>query len=87
MVAKKRAKQTNINKIHKKAFNALVSGRYDNFALFSIFVNGERSSAIVTVVPNESGGMNIVPLFVAVTPGMRLKDHDGREPDLLSGSE
>jgi hypothetical protein len=86
-VAKKRFTKTNINEGHKQAFNALVSGEYDNFALFSCFVNGEPSAAIVAVVTDGSGGVNLVPLFVAVTPKMRLEDHDEQEPGRLMGEE
>lgn len=69
---------TNINTQHKDAFNALTSGKFNNFALFSCFVNGEPATAIVTVNPDESG-VTITPLFVSVTPGMVLTDHDGAE--------
>jgi hypothetical protein len=49
----------------------------DNFALFSCFVDGEPAAAIVAV--NRDGeDYNISPLFVALTPGMVLTDHDGR---------
>ena len=60
-------------------FEALVSGDYCNFALFSCFVNGEPGAAIVDV--NRDGdGYVIRPLFVSVTPSMTLTDHAGR-PD------
>ena len=32
---------TNITEEHKRAFDALKSGRYDNFCLFSCYVEGE----------------------------------------------
>lgn len=67
---------TNITSAHRDAFEALTSGAYGNFALFSCFVGGEPAVAIVTV--NEDGpGYVITPLFVSVTPGMSLTDHDG----------
>jgi hypothetical protein len=67
---------TNITRTHRDAFEALTSGRYNNFALFSCFVGGEPAVAIVTV--NEDGpGYVVQPLFVSVTPGMALTDHDG----------
>jgi hypothetical protein len=67
---------TNITRNHRNAFEALTSGRYDNFALFSCFVGGEPAVAIVTV--NEDGpGYVVQPLFVSVTAGMALTDHDG----------
>jgi hypothetical protein len=69
---------TNILPQHMAAFHALSSGMFDNFALFSCFVNGEPSSAIVHVHREGEGGMcRITPLFVAVTDGMVLTDHDG----------
>ena len=42
---------TNITEKHREAFNALLSGGVGNFALFSCFVNGEPSAAIVAVTP------------------------------------
>jgi len=72
----------NITAEHRAAFEALVSGQYDNFALLSCFVAGEPAAAIVTV--NRDGGEYIIrPLFVAITPGMALTDHDGRPCELL----
>ena len=82
-MAKGRAKKTNITREHKKAFNALVSGEYRNFALFSCFVNGEPSAAIVAV-EEEGEEVKVTPLFVAVTEGMELADHDGNRPGSLS---
>ena len=67
---------TNITAEHRAAFEALASGDYGNFALFSCFVNGEPAAAIVAV--NRDGEeYTISPLFVAVTPGMILTDHEG----------
>jgi len=45
---------TNITDDHRAAFEALVSGDYANFALFSCFVNGEPGAAIAAV--NRDGG-------------------------------
>lgn len=73
------AKLTNITPALQKQFEALTSGKYDNFALFSCFVNGEPTAAIVAV-DHKGGAYNIHPLFVAVTPGMTIKDHDGVSP-------
>jgi hypothetical protein len=72
--------ETNITQEHRQVFNALTSGEYSNFALFSCFVNGEPASAIVAI--NKPGGdeYQITPLFVSVTPGMRLIDHDSLQP-------
>jgi hypothetical protein len=71
---------TNITPAHQRAFEALTSGEYGNFALFSCFVNGKPATAIVTV--NEDGpGYVITPLFVTLTPAMALADHDGTAPE------
>ena len=73
---------TNITAEHRAAFEALTSGAYGNFALFSCFVAGEPSVAIVAV--NRDGEQyTIRPLFVAIAPGMALTDHDGRHCELL----
>jgi len=67
---------TNITAEHRAAFEALTSGDFENFALFSCFVGGEPAAAIVAV--NRDGDdYTISPLFVALTPGMILTDHDG----------
>jgi hypothetical protein len=68
---------TNITAEHRAAFEALTSGDYANFALFSCFVNGDPVAAIVAV--NRDGdGYAITPLFVSVTPSLTLTDHDGQ---------
>ena len=70
---------TNITAEHRAAFEALASGAYGNFALFSCFVNGAPATAIVAV--NQDGGDYLItPLFVSITENMVLTDHDGREP-------
>lgn len=70
---------TNITSKHRRAFEALTSGEFDNFALFSCFVNGEPTSAIV-LIEHTAKDYTIIPLFIAVTPGMHLVDHDNAEP-------
>jgi hypothetical protein len=68
---------TNITADHRAAFEALASGDYANFALFSCFVNGEPAAAIVAV--NRDGdGYAITPFFVSVAPSLTLTDHDGQ---------
>ena len=50
---------TNITEEHPSAFEALTSGDYDNFALFSCLLNGQRASAIVAVTahrPDDKDG-------------------------------
>lgn len=71
--------KTNITKEHQEHFDAIRKAM--NIALFSCFLNGEPTSAIVAVNHDEqSGEYTITPLFVAVTPGMVLTDHDGGQP-------
>ena len=41
--------QTNITPGLQEIFNAITSGEYRNFALFSCFVNGEPAAAIVAI--------------------------------------
>ena len=67
---------TNITAVHREVFEALTSGQYDNFALFSCFVGGEPAAAIVAVT-REAEDYTITPLFVSITAGMHLTDHDG----------
>ena len=76
---------TNITEEHRRAFDALTSGRFDNFCLVSCFVDGEATAAIAAVTvspPAQDGGESeylISPLFISPTPAMTLTDHEGRE--------
>jgi hypothetical protein len=70
---------TNITADHRAVFQALTSGDYRNFALFSCFVNGEPAAAIVAVNQDGDEYAN-TPLFVRITPSLTLTDHDGRLP-------
>ena len=69
--------ETHITPAHRDAFDALSSGDFSNFALFSCFVDGRPSAAIVAVTRDREDVV-LSPLFVAVTPDMVLTDHDGR---------
>lgn len=71
--------ETNITKTHEEAFEALRDSQFNNFALFSCYMNGEPTAAIVSIEPLEGGAVIITPLFVAVTASMKLVDHDGKE--------
>jgi hypothetical protein len=74
-------KKTNITAKHQRHFDALRNPQYGNFALFSGFVNGEPTSIIVAVSQAAEGALiEVSPLFVAVTPGMVLTDHEGSRP-------
>jgi hypothetical protein len=72
------ASLTNITAEHRSAFEALTSGEFSNFALFSCFADGQPAAAICAVT-EQAGEYLIRPLFVSVTDTMRLTDHDGRE--------
>ncbi len=77
--------QTNITSHHIETFNALISGEFANFALFSCFVDGTPAAAIVAV--NFDGeDYKLQPLFVSVTETMTLTDHEGRTPAFLDDS-
>ena len=71
---------TNITEESKRAFNARKSGRYDNFAC-SPAMEGERGAAVSVDEPDGGGETEygIHPLFVSVTPVMRLTDQDRTE--------
>jgi len=73
---------TNITAEHRAAFEALSSGDFGNFALFSCFVNGEPAAAIMAI--NRDGEEYIInPLFVSVTASLQLTDHDGHPSEPL----
>lgn len=75
-----KTKGTNITKQDKEMFDAIRNSCYENFALFSCFMNGEATCAIVALDKMPDGEVHISPMFVRVTPGMKLTDHDGIEP-------
>jgi hypothetical protein len=66
----------NITPEHRRAFEALTSGSA-NFALFSCFIGGTPTAAIVAITEAGDGDICITPLFVAVTDDMTLTDHSG----------
>lgn len=76
---------THITAEHRRAFEALTSGVYPNFCLYSCEANGHPAAAIATVTaqPSSDGSGEdeyiVTPTFVSVGPGVTLVDHDGRE--------
>ena len=76
---------TNITEEHHRAFEALTSGRFDNFCPVSCFVDGEPTAAIASVTVNPSTQDDGEPeflisrLFICATAAMTPTDHDGRE--------
>ena len=71
---------TNIQPWHRTAFDALVGGESQGMALFSCFMNGEPTAAIVNITQHGEDDFRIIPMFVAVTPGMTLTNHENEEP-------
>ncbi len=72
---------TNITERHKRVFNALISGQHNNFALFSCFLDGEPTVAIVAVNQLPNGDSEIPPMFVGYMDNMVLTDHGGIPAD------
>ena len=76
---------TNITEQHRRAFEALTSGQYENLCLFSCIANGHPAAAIAAVSvqpPSDGTGEDeyiMTPMFVSVGPGITLVDHDGGE--------
>jgi hypothetical protein len=84
-MARKRKPTTNITEDHKNWLDYIQHSTPSDrtIALFSCFVNGEPTAAIC-VVSYDGTNYNIMPLFVAVTPGMDLRDHDNTATEGLS---
>lgn len=55
---------------HVRAFQAVTTQLYGEVTLWSCRINGEPGVAIVLAEPVGEGKIGIVPLFVAITPGM-----------------
>jgi hypothetical protein len=73
--------RTNITTADRDAFDALVSGEYENFCLFSCFVNGQPASAICALDEEQGGESDeclMVRLFVSITDDMIITDHEGK---------
>ena len=76
---------TNITEEHRRVFEALSSGLPGRYCLFSCFCDHEPAAAFAAVTvtsPDEDRGeaeYTISPLFVSLTRGMTLTDHDRRE--------
>jgi hypothetical protein len=61
---------------HVRAFQAVRSQLYDNIVLWSCRINGEPGVAIVMVDYPGENKLAVMPLFVAITPGMELTFED-----------
>ena len=62
----------------REDFEALRNPKYDNFVLVDCQVNGEESAAICVVRRIDEETADLFPVFVAVTPGMKLVGPEGR---------
>ena len=63
---------TNITSGHVRAFQAVRSQLYDNITLASCTINREPGVAIVMMDDAGENKIAVMPLFVAITPGMEL---------------
>ena len=62
----------NITPGHVRVFQAVRSQLYDNITLASCTINGEPGVAIVMVDYTGENTVAVMPLFVAITEGMKL---------------
>lgn len=79
----KNGKSQHITAAQRAAFRAVTHAATEDprgIALMACFVNGEPST-VICHVEHEDKMVNITPLFVAVTPGMKLVDYDGQAPN------
>ena len=72
--------RTHITDEHRRAFEALTSGRYENFCLFSCEANGHPAAVTVEPPPGGTGEAEyiVTPLFVSVGPGIVLVARQAR---------
>jgi hypothetical protein len=70
---------SNITPGHVNAFQAVRSQLYDNITLASCIINSEPGVAIVMVDHVGEGKVAVMPLFVAITPGMKIDFPGERE--------
>jgi hypothetical protein len=63
---------SNITPGHVRVFQAIRSQLYDNITLASVTINDEPGVAIVMIDDVGEGKMAVMPLFVGITPGMKL---------------
>jgi hypothetical protein len=72
---------SNITPGHVRVFQAVRSQMYDNITLASCTVNGEAGVAIVMIEHAGEGHVAVMPLFVAITPKMRIEFADESSGD------
>jgi hypothetical protein len=72
-------KNSFITREHRYFYEAITSGRYDNITLWSCHINGEPGVAIVAMDQSRPNKLAVMPLFVAITPGMEISFDDAQE--------
>ena len=58
---------------HVRVFQADRSQLYDNITLANCMVNGEPGVVIIMIDEVGEGKVGVMPLFVAITPGMDIR--------------
>jgi hypothetical protein len=64
---------SNITPGHVRAFQAVTTQLYGEVGLWSCRINGEPGVAIVLAEHVGEGKIGVMPLFVAITPGMQIE--------------
>jgi hypothetical protein len=64
---------SNITPGHVRVFQAIRSQLYDNITLASCAINGEPGVVIVMIDEVAEGQVAVMPLFVAITAGMKIE--------------
>jgi hypothetical protein len=70
---------------HVRAFQAVRSQLYDNIVLWSCRINGDPGVAIVMVDYPGEDKLAVMPLFVAITPGMEITFEDEQSGSASGG--
>jgi hypothetical protein len=69
---------SNITPGHVRAFQVVTTQLYGEVTLWSCRINGEPGVAIVLAQHAGENKIAVMPLFVAITPGMNLTFEGGR---------
>ena len=73
MPEKNHSSTSNITPGHVRAFQAVTSQIYGEVSLWSCTINREPGVALVLVDHAGEGKIAVMPLFVAITPGMDIE--------------
>lgn len=76
-VAEQPAERLVVQAGHRLAFQAMMASAGDEFGLIACRVNGVPSALIAMGRRIDTQRYEIMPLFVAICPGMRITDADG----------